>query len=291
MTICSQESLIFVVGQMEVIDNKFYINAKDINYINVKKKNSKADDSQISSTSTNPTRSKLLNIYQNIIKNLRDTSMVQSPSPSNIENTFLTKHKRTDMTDDAIVDADFATSVDHNLKNTEISLKSDQEEFEKITKNKNTKISNLSQHTSECHDLGHMNIKCVYCNALHWYNEYLTSSSYNHLKFDTCCLHEKVILPLLQDLPLLLYQLFEGQDERSKEFKNNIHQYNAANAFTSLGTNIDKSILDGRGLYNFCINSELYHHTGSLLSESSVGATYAQLYIYDPEVAHYLRMG
>ncbi|CAG8517583.1 17188_t:CDS:1 [Cetraspora pellucida] len=155
----------------------------------------------------------------------------------------------------------------------------------------NTKIFNLSQHISKRHDLGHMNIKCVHCNALYWYNKCLTSSSYNHLKFNTCCLHEKVILSLLQDSLLLLHQLFKGQDECSKEFKNNIHQYNAANAFTSFGTNIDKSILDGCGPYNFCINSELYHLTGSLLPESSVGATYIQLYIYDPEVAHYLRIG
>ncbi|CAG8517603.1 17189_t:CDS:2 [Cetraspora pellucida] len=135
MTDHARESLIFVVGQMKVIDNKFYVNAKDINYINVKKKNSEADDSQISLTSTNSTRSKLLNIHQNIIKNLRDTSTVQSSPPSNIGSTFLTKHKRTNMTDNAIVDADFATSVDRDLKNTEISLKSDQVEFEKITKN------------------------------------------------------------------------------------------------------------------------------------------------------------
>ncbi|CAG8674062.1 17019_t:CDS:1 [Cetraspora pellucida] len=135
MTIRLQELLIFVVGQIEVIDNKFYINAKDINYINMKKKDSEADDSQISSTSTNLTRSKLLNIHQNIIKNSRDTLTVQSLPPSNIGSTFLTKCKRTDITDNAIVDADFATSVDHNLKNTKISLESDQEESEKITKN------------------------------------------------------------------------------------------------------------------------------------------------------------
>ncbi|CAG8700001.1 21334_t:CDS:1, partial [Dentiscutata erythropus] len=33
-SIRSQESLIFVVGQLEIIGNKFYIYANDINYVN-----------------------------------------------------------------------------------------------------------------------------------------------------------------------------------------------------------------------------------------------------------------
>src|SRR6185436_16408320 len=32
--ICPQGSLVFVVGQMEVIDNDFYVCAKDINFVN-----------------------------------------------------------------------------------------------------------------------------------------------------------------------------------------------------------------------------------------------------------------
>ncbi|CAG8494179.1 11123_t:CDS:2, partial [Diversispora eburnea] len=56
--ICPQESLIFVVGQMEIIDNEFYVYAKDVN----------------SSMSRNLTRAKLLVTHKNIVSNLKDKS-------------------------------------------------------------------------------------------------------------------------------------------------------------------------------------------------------------------------
>ncbi|RIB20439.1 hypothetical protein C2G38_2179302 [Gigaspora rosea] len=61
-----QESIVFVVGQMEMIDNQFYVNTKDINYI-VKNKNSDIKHSQILTTPINSTHSKLLNIYQQLL--------------------------------------------------------------------------------------------------------------------------------------------------------------------------------------------------------------------------------
>ncbi|CAG8782976.1 15644_t:CDS:1, partial [Gigaspora rosea] len=108
-----------------------------------------------------------------------------------------------------------------------------------------TQYNLSSQYEYDRHNLGRMNIDCIHCGALHWFDERLTSSSRNHLKFGTCCSHGQVILPLLQDPPLLLRQLFEGQDDLSKEFRCNIRQYNAAHAFTSLGAKIDQSVLNG----------------------------------------------
>ncbi|CAG8691743.1 12317_t:CDS:1 [Cetraspora pellucida] len=131
-----------------------------------------------------------------------------------------------------------------------------------------------------------MNIECVHCNALHWLDKRLTSSSRNSPKFSTCCSHGQVILPFLQDPPLLLRQLFECQDDLSKEFHCNIRRYNAAHAFTSLGAKINQSVFNGHGPYSFRISGELYHRVGSLLPDSDAEATYAQLYIYDPEIAH-----
>ncbi|CAG8813521.1 24257_t:CDS:1, partial [Cetraspora pellucida] len=141
------------------------------------------------------------------------------------------------------------------------------------------------------HDLGHMDTACIHCGALHWLDERIVNSSKTNPKFGSCCRHGKVILPLLHDPPLLLRQLFESQDKQCKEFRANICQYNAAHAFTSLGVNIDQTILNGRSPYSFRIHSELRHHSGSLLPESSLNANYAQLYIYDPDIAHQIRMG
>ncbi|CAG8656165.1 8936_t:CDS:2, partial [Ambispora leptoticha] len=55
------------------------------------------------------------------------------------------------------------------------------------------------QYNNVRHNLGHMNAVCVHCGALHWLEEHL------------------------------------GQDAQCKEFRANIHQYNAAYAFISLG--------------------------------------------------------
>ncbi|CAG8619351.1 5556_t:CDS:2 [Cetraspora pellucida] len=88
-----QESVIFVVGQMEVIDGMFYVNAKDINYVNVKKRSSDTDSSQTPSASTNSMRSKLFNIHQNMTKNSKDE---QLPNTSNTESGPSAKRKRTE---------------------------------------------------------------------------------------------------------------------------------------------------------------------------------------------------
>ncbi|CAG8598007.1 5473_t:CDS:2, partial [Diversispora eburnea] len=74
-TIHFQESLAFVVGQMEIIDNKFYMYAKDINYINthfIKKKSYEDNLSQSSLASQNNVRSKLMITHQNIAENLEN---------------------------------------------------------------------------------------------------------------------------------------------------------------------------------------------------------------------------
>ncbi|CAG8634127.1 7622_t:CDS:2 [Dentiscutata heterogama] len=124
--------------------------------------------------------------------------------------------------------------------------------------------SNLSQNFYE-HNLGYMNIECIHCGALYWIDEYITSSSQNNHKFAKCCSYVST---------KSFASTFEDQDEHSKEFCYNIHQYNAAYAFTLLGTNIDKTVLYNCGLYSFHINGELYHLTGSFLSKVNTNASY-----------------
>ncbi|CAG8467581.1 6869_t:CDS:2 [Cetraspora pellucida] len=140
------------------------------------------------------------------------------------------------------------------------------------------------------HDLGRMNVECTHCSALHWLDERLTNSSIQSPKFGSCCHQEKVILPLLNSPPLLLKHLFENNDDEAKEFRTNICQYNAAHAFTSVGVNIDQTVLHGHGPYCFCISRELHHLSSSLLPVNEKDPQYAQLYIYDPAIAHLLRM-
>jgi hypothetical protein len=77
---------------------------------------------------------------------------------------------------------------------------------------------------------------------------------------------------------------FDGTSPHSLEFKTNIRQYNAAFAFTSLGVNVDHSVVAGSGPYSFSISGELHHHSGAnLLPMPERAPVFAQIYIYDPQ--------
>ncbi|KAG5550191.1 hypothetical protein RHGRI_015221 [Rhododendron griersonianum] len=95
----------------------------------------------------------------------------------------------------------------------------------------------------------------------------------------------KIKLPSLIAPPLALQELYDGNDERSKSFRHHTREYNATNAFTSLGAKLDTRVLNGRGPLSFTIHGELRHRTGSLLPQPGHEAIYSQLYIYDPESA------
>ncbi|KAF7138016.1 hypothetical protein RHSIM_Rhsim07G0256200 [Rhododendron simsii] len=110
------------------------------------------------------------------------------------------------------------------------------------------------------------------------------SSKKNPL-FGTCCLQGKVRLPLLITPPPPLQALYDGNDDQSKSFRTHTRECNAANAFTSLGATLDTRVLSGRGPTSFTIHGELRHRTGSLLPVPGEQASYAQLYIYDPNSA------
>ncbi|CAG8825254.1 35815_t:CDS:2, partial [Racocetra persica] len=91
-TIRLLESLIFVVGQLEIIDNEFYVYAKDVSFMDTrfvsKKRSFDSKVSQDSSTSSNSIRSKLLVTHQNIVENSKEKSVNESLNSSSF---FLNK--------------------------------------------------------------------------------------------------------------------------------------------------------------------------------------------------------
>ena len=70
-------------------------------------------------------------------------------------------------------------------------------------------------------------------------------------------------------------------DYSSREFHNNIWQYNVAFAMTSVGVKIDNSVTRQSGPYCFKIQEELHHLTGALLPYGDQTPIYAQIYILD----------
>ena len=130
-----------------------------------------------------------------------------------------------------------------------------------------------------------MNVECRSCEALHWQDERLKSSALRNPKFGTCCHSGNVSLPLLQNPPNTLHELFLGNTIDGQQFLDNIRQYNAAFAFTSLGVKQDHAINHGAGPYVFRIHGGLYHRAGALLPVPGEQPSYAQLYVHDPRAA------
>ena len=135
----------------------------------------------------------------------------------------------------------------------------------------------------ERHSLGPMNLQSPNCHAFHFEAEKLSNSTRNQLKFGMCCLTGQVHLPPFPPAPRHLRDLFDGTSPHSLEFKTNIHQYNATFAFTSLGVNVDHSVVTGSGPYSFSISGELHHHSGALLPLPNHAPVFAQIYIHDPQ--------
>src|SRR5882757_5412428 len=132
------------------------------------------------------------------------------------------------------------------------------------------------------HSLGPMNVQCPKCHALHFNTEKLSKSLVRQPQFGICCLSGQINLPPFPPAPRELAELFDGTSPYSSEFKTHIRQYNTAFAFTSLGVNVDQSVIAGSGPYSFRISGELHHLSGSLIALPQNASVYAQIYIHDP---------
>jgi len=96
-----------------------------------------------------------------------------------------------------------------------------------------------------------------------------------------CCLQEQIQLPPFQPLTGILRNYLTRDDYSSREFCNNIQQYNVAFAMTSVGVKIDNSVTRQSGPYCFKIQRELHHLTSALLPYGDQTPIYAQIYILD----------
>ena len=131
-----------------------------------------------------------------------------------------------------------------------------------------------------------MIISCSHCHALHWKDESLSHSTIANPKFGMCCLQGKISLPPLHPAPRELLGLLTSQDPLGRSFRLHIRNYNSALAMTSVGRTVNHSINQGGGgPYTFVLQGQLSHQAGSLLPPEGEPPRYAQLYIYDTDVA------
>ncbi|XP_026404956.1 uncharacterized protein LOC113300036 [Papaver somniferum] len=137
--------------------------------------------------------------------------------------------------------------------------------------------------------LGKMDVPCPFCGALHWIDEKLSDSSFKNPELGTYCHKGKIQLPPLREPPPEIMELFEGNDYRSRLFRQGIRNFNAANAFTCLGCKYDTRAAKGSGPPCFSIHGELQHYSGSLMPKQIGDAIYSQLFLYDPAHALSIR--
>ena len=126
-----------------------------------------------------------------------------------------------------------------------------------------------------------LSVICSHCHALHFDCKKLTFSRVNHPKFGICCLQGQIQLSSFQPLTGILQNYLTRDDYSSREFYNNIQQYNTAFAMTSVGVKINNSVTRQSGSYCFKIQGELHHLTSALLSHNDQTPIYAQIYILD----------
>nr|XP_025676655.2 uncharacterized protein LOC112776643 [Arachis hypogaea] len=143
---------------------------------------------------------------------------------------------------------------------------------------------NNSVYTEEYINHGECIYECEFCNALFWYDERI-GKHYNATipKYTLCCRGGQVQLPQPKEPPLILQRLMWNNDDRSKNFCENLRTYNSMFAFTSLGGKVDKVINRGRGPPTFILCGQNYHLLGSLIPPEGSTAKFAQLYIYDTD--------
>ena len=139
----------------------------------------------------------------------------------------------------------------------------------------------------EQHYLGKFDHCCIHCEAYHWLDERLMSSSAMNPHYGLCCLQGKVTIDYVAPLPRPIYDLFVWDDGDAVKFRTHIRWYNKAFAFTSSGGlwRLDRMVFDGRGPPTYKIQGELYHQIGPLQSKEGCSPLYSQLYIYNPAEA------
>lgn len=128
----------------------------------------------------------------------------------------------------------------------------------------------------QTHSVGDMDKKCVYCSARLFAGEFSDDSA------TMCCHKGKVKLEPIKVCEEL-QNLIEQNDDFTKNYLENIRQFNNALAFASI--HIKSVDIPGRGPYCFKLHGQVYHMVGSLQPPAGVAPSYAGLFVVDFDTA------
>ena len=118
-----------------------------------------------------------------------------------------------------------------------------------------------------------------HCYALHSIDERQAASSLRNPSWESCCKWVSIQLQLLPDPPQYLKDSLARTGAIGRHFKDNLRQYNAAFAFTSLSCDIvsagDRANNNRGGLNIFQIHGALCYRHGPLTAVKGSEPSYA----------------
>lgn len=118
-------------------------------------------------------------------------------------------------------------------------------------------------------------LECPFCQALVWEKEKKGTRNKTPL-FSICCQQGRVKLPPELEAPPVLKKLLS-----STQFQRDIRTYNSILAFTSMGAQMDQSVMHKTGPFTYRIHGQNAHRIGSLVPEPGKTPKFSQLYIVD----------
>ena len=134
----------------------------------------------------------------------------------------------------------------------------------------------IDQRPEDVHNIGRMNDVCSGCRAAHFKDERATS---HRGAFSMCCATDRVRMQIFENFPAALCNLYTGQDEDSRNFRQHIRNYNSALAMASMVATIETP--PGHGPYCFRVHGQVYHTIGGLRPQAGEAPRFAQILIMD----------
>ncbi|KAG5378216.1 hypothetical protein IGI04_026058, partial [Brassica rapa subsp. trilocularis] len=122
-------------------------------------------------------------------------------------------------------------------------------------------------------------VACSDCQAIVWNAEAVVQDTHNSpSKFSICCQQGRVKLPPRRQPPSPLKELLE-----TTSFKIQIRVANGMLTFTSMGGQIDNTVINTPGPFAFRLHGQTHHKIASLLPPEGKPQQFSQLYIVDTD--------
>lgn len=142
-----------------------------------------------------------------------------------------------------------------------------------------TYLMAINHENVEAMTLGEFNNNCMYCGA-----KFFAAERNSRQQYTKCCHLGNIVLPPLQELPVVLDGLYRDIHPHSRTFLRNILQYNNAFQFASTQAKL-RTPPPGRGPMIYTIQGKVYHHLGDVVVPEPENSKYGTVYFLESHEA------